>query len=197
MNGQDIASPGRREWTEKDLDSALHHVQFIAAPAEPQLAAAGTALLRAVGELTPKTAGVGSLRRWRRPVLIAAAAAVLVAGGLIIPSLRWGGRPVNSAVAQEFNQAADAAARTAAAGGGGGTPAGQYRYIDIDAWYAQLGSYTFLQQSRQQIWVPAVGATPGRSGAAPPGNVNGSTDPRRTPSPTANPKTTWPAPTPT
>lgn len=57
MNGQDIASPGRREWTEKDLDSALHHVQVIAAPAEPQLAAARTALLRAVDELTPKRRG--------------------------------------------------------------------------------------------------------------------------------------------
>jgi len=160
MNDQDTVSPGRREWTEQELDTALYHVQVIAEPAEPQLATARAALLRAVDELTTTTAGVGSRRRWRRPVLIAAAVAALVTGGLIVPTLQWGGHAVNAAVAAEFNQAADAAAARAAAGGDV-TPAGQYRYIDIVAWdesmYFDNGSslYAFLQQSRRQIWVPA------------------------------------------
>lgn len=99
-------------------------------------------------------------RRWGSPVLIAAAIAALVAGGLIVPTLRWGGHPVNTAVAAELNQAADAAAKVAAAGGDI-VPAGGYRYIDSHAWYQSTNmadgevSFSFLEESRQQIWVPA------------------------------------------
>ena len=130
----------RSEWTDQDLDGALYQLQS-ASRATTTLGAlpmARSALLKAADATTtepPRTLAsdgkqrqTARRRRCRRPALIAAAVAVLVAGGLIIPTLRWGGRPVNTAVAAELNRAADATARVAAAGGGV-TPVGEFRAL--------------------------------------------------------------------
>lgn len=155
----------RSEWTDQDLDAALEHLRTAAGPvtATERFADARTVLMEAAAARStsrPSTPAVASRRAaherwWRRPILIAAAVAVLVAGGLIIPTLHWGGQPVNTAAAAELSEAADAAARVAAAGSDV-IPAGGYRYVTIDAWYASMSTdLTYLQQSRQQIWVPA------------------------------------------
>lgn len=152
-------------WSDQDLDEALRHLQTAAAPGTPLPKAARDQLLRAADDLAGKPAAIAGVRgqvrplrpRWRRPILIAATIAALVAGGLILPTLRWGGPPVNSAVAAEFNAAADAAARVAAAGGDA-IPAGAYRYINIDGWVhgaTDSDQFGYLEQTRRQIWVPA------------------------------------------
>jgi len=105
-----------------------------------------------------------SRRRWRRPVLVAACVAALVAAGLIVPTLPFLGRPVNTAVAAEFVRAADAADRIVQAGGGA-TPAGKYRHIKTDSWAASSQgrpddqpdgtTLTYLRHELRQVWVPA------------------------------------------
>ena len=146
----ETAAP-RRQWTDDDLDTALGHLQSAAAPSQ--------ALRAFPGLLPPPTPDSVSIPlrtrpRRRRPVLIAAAVTILAAGGLIIPTLPIFGRSVSSAAAAELIKAADAADHSARAAGQA-TPAGKYRYIEVDEWAAQMGDYSFLQQSRRQVWVPA------------------------------------------
>ncbi len=154
----------RAQWTDAELDEALHDLLLAANRGERLPAGIRTALLDEAERLTagepaaaklPRAAtAVRIRRRWYRPALIAAVVALLVAGGLIMPTLIWGRRSVNTAVAAELNRAADAADRVAAAGGDG-PAAGEYRYIEIDGVFVSFGDLVYQQEQRQQIWQPA------------------------------------------
>ncbi len=151
------------DWTDRHLDAVLDRLQGAAVPDEPELTNVRAAILREAQRLSAAGPAVASVRpvrpvrrsrpQWRRPLLIAAAVVALVAGGLTIPLLRGPG--LDAAAAAALDQAADAADR-AAASGTDVIPAGHYRYTVTDAWYLTTSpDYSYRQQSRQQVWMPA------------------------------------------
>lgn len=121
--------------------------------ATPDMASSPRTLTAAVPSVTNRALATTRRPRWRRPLLLAAAVVLLIAGGLTVQVLR--SPSVDPAAAAVLNRAADAADR-AAASGADVIPPGHYRYTVTDAWYVTMSSaLTYRQQSTTQVWMPA------------------------------------------
>ena len=152
-------------WTDEQLDAALGALwtaKSAPGPDRTGVTRARTAMLNEIKRadedppVTQRSPGRRLLSR--RSALLAASVAVVAAGGLILPTIRWEGKAGNTAAADALNQAAIGAERSAAAGGD--VPPGMYRYIDASGWYltaTEAGGIqlAWLRHERQQTWVPA------------------------------------------
>lgn len=130
------------------LDDLLSRPRRAVLEPWPALAATPSATPRSTTDGSPRP-----LRRWRRPLLVAATVIALVGSALAVQALH--SPSADPAAAAVLNRAADAADRAAAAGADV-IPAGHYRYTVTDAWYLSMSNTrVYRQQSQTQVWMPA------------------------------------------
>jgi hypothetical protein len=145
----------RQVWSEDELDRALAVLNSEVDTDRGRLAAARAELVRAAGG--PERAAPPLRRQWGRWAAAAAVVTALVAGTLVIQTVRFGDQPpAASAAAAALNSAADKI-------GASDQPVapGQYRYIATHAWWLATTvleedrSFSYLAENLLETWVPA------------------------------------------
>lgn len=145
----------RAMWSEEELDQALATLHppsdaddraFGQARAELLVSAGGSVAVAPAG---PRAAGRG--RRWGRWAAVFGTAAAVVAGVLVVQTIRSDGTQVDAAASEKLNIAAD---RINAVDEPLGP--GQYRYIATHAWWmTTANTYSYLEENLIETWVPA------------------------------------------
>lgn len=169
----------RELWSDDDLDAALALLHRDTPINPDALSAARAKLIAAASGDTPAPAprvppapagahparveagpARRKSRRWTRGLIAAAVAALLVAAGLLIPSLiQRGGKPVVSAEAAEVLD--NAATRIGASDPVVGP--GQYLYVETHAWWsASPKDLVYLGENIIRTWIPQKSEDPSK-----------------------------------
>lgn len=142
-------------WSDDELDRALAELHSGMTTDPKTLDAARAELLSAAGA-RPSTVDTPRPRKWLRLGVAAAVVAAVVAGLLVVQTVRFGDRPpAASAAAAQLNSAADKVHASDPALG----PT-QFRYIGTHAWWMATTSvnqqtFSYLAENLLETWVPA------------------------------------------
>ena len=141
-------------WSDDELDRALATLHSDVTTDPRTLAAARAELLSAAGA-RPTTVDTHRRRGWLRWAVAAAVVVALVAGLLVVQTVRFGDRPpAASAAAAALNSAADKVHAADPALG----PT-QFRYVGTHAWWMATTvhgqTFSYLAENLLETWVPA------------------------------------------
>ena len=143
----------RNMWSEDELDRALATLRPAEDGDERAFVRTKADLLAAAGAREP--APEAKPRRRRRWVAAVATVAAMVAGVLVVQTIRSGDHMPNAA-AEQLNAAA---AKINAVDEPLGP--GQYRYVATHAWWMRAGEgKVFLAENLQETWIPATDDRP-------------------------------------
>lgn len=153
-----MAENVHKVWSDDELDRALAALRSDMPTDERALGDARAELLLAAGAPADfqSTVDARPSRGWLRWAVAASVVAVLVAGLLVVQTMRIGDRaPTASAAAAQLNSAADKIGASDPAQG----PT-QFRYVGTHAWWmastsVNQQSFSYLAENLLETWVPA------------------------------------------
>lgn len=117
-------------------------------------APAAAAVMHSVSGTTdrPAVAPSAPRRQWSRPLFAIPLLAALIIGGLVVPSIQWGGKTGNTANAAAYLRTASQAVSSAASSPG----SDQFVHVQTKAWWSAFnGDFVFLNENVIQTWIPA------------------------------------------